>query len=150
MGLNFLDGTSAVAYINSVNSTLGLTSTGDISFNTGLNNTIIGLPFVFSFAASDENTPITTTGLKVSVRAPQDFQLSKIKISLNIQPGASFTVEIKKNGVQCALIPTGNNFFATASNATALVEDDLIQLEITNVGSSTGTGLKCYLVGKTV
>lgn len=40
MGLQFMDGSTGVALINSVNNNLGLTATGDIEFSTGLSNKV--------------------------------------------------------------------------------------------------------------
>ena len=40
MGLQFMDGVTGVALINSVNNNLGLTATGDIEFSTGLTNKV--------------------------------------------------------------------------------------------------------------
>lgn len=148
MGIIYMDGATSKARINTVNNDLGITST---SGNIELSATkIIGLPYILSFACSDETTAITTTGLKISLRAPQDFQLSKIKISLNTQAGFGFIVALNKNNVQVGPVAVGNNFFITITNTTIFLEDDLITLNVSNVGSSTGTGLKCYLIGKTI
>jgi hypothetical protein len=149
MGVVFLDGATSTARINTVNNDLGITSVGNVNISTGLTSTVTGLPLVNSFACSDETTPINTTGIKTSIRIAQDIQLSKIKISLNVQSGG-LGIILRKNGIQFAAIPMGTNFFVNATNSTVLVEDDLVTVEVNFIATSTGTGLKCYLIGTTL
>lgn len=110
-------------------------------------------------AASDETTLLTTGTDKVTFRMPYAFTLTKVKASLNTVPGGgggTFTVDVNKNGVtifsteitidvaettsETALIP---NVLAT----TDFANDDIITVDIDNIGGGTGTGLKVTLIG---
>ncbi len=115
-----------------------------------LAGTIKGMPYDFSFACTDEVNTITSTGQKISIRAPRTFQTSKIKVSVNSAGGAGFAVDIKKNGTLVQSISIGSLLIVNTNNTTTYNEDDIITCEVSNVGSSTATGLKVYLNGKTV
>ena len=110
---------------------------------------VLGLPFDLVFAATDEVNTITTTGQKIQLRVPQDFTTSKIKLSVNSAGGAGFSVIIKKNAVIVATIALNNLLVINTTSIQTYSEDDIISLEIGNIGSGTATGLKCYLIGKT-
>jgi len=115
-----------------------------------LNGTIKGMPYDFSFACTDEVNTITATGQKISIRAPRAFQTSKIKVSVNSAGGAGFAVDIKKNGVLVQSITINSLLIVNTNNTTTYNEDDIITCEVVNIGTSTATGLKVYLIGKTL
>ena len=149
MGINFNSGVSSVGYINSVGDNIGITATGDINLSTGLLNTVTGVPYVLSFACSDESTPIAISGIKASLISPINFDLKEVRTSLSFLPGASFAFEIRKNGVPFISLSTGDVLKTTTADTTSFLAGDDIQFLITNLGDSTGTALKCYLIGKT-
>jgi hypothetical protein len=150
MGIVFMDGVTSVGYVNSVNNDVGITATGNVNISTGLASTVTGLPLVNSFACSDETTPITTTGVKTTIRVAQSIQLYKIKVSLNVATSAGMGILFRKNGIQFAIVPMGTNSVVNATNSTVLVEDDVVTVEVSSIsGSGTGTGLKVYLIGRT-
>ena len=149
MGINFNSGVSSVGYINSVGDNIGITATGNINLSTGLLNTVTGVPYVLSFACSDEGTPIAISGIKASLISPINFDLKEVRTSLSFLPGASFAFEIRKNGVPFISLSTGDVLKTTTVDTTSFLAGDDIQFLITNLGDSTGTALKCYLIGKT-
>lgn len=110
-----------------------------------------------TIACSDETTALTT-GVKVTTRVAFEFNLSSVRASLTTAQisGSLLTVDIKKNGtsVLSTLITIDNG---EKSSFTALTQpvittgvmgiDDEIQVEITQVGDGTATGLKVHLIG---
>ena len=150
MGINFNSGAVASATINTFNDNLGLTATGNISLNTGTNFTVIGMPYDFSFACSNEISTITTTGEKMRVRAPRDFTLTNIKCSVNTaNTNTGFFIDVKLNGTLIQTIPQAVSLITNTANTTAISEDDIITVEVGNVGNGDAVGLKIYLNGKT-
>lgn len=132
------------------------TSISDIGSNTlkykdlYLSGNIIGMPYDFIFAATDEVNTITTTGQKMSVRVSRSFQTSKIKVSVNSAGGAGFAVNIKNGGVLVQSIAQGTSLITNTVNTQSYTEDNIITCEVSNVGAGTATGLKVYLIGKTI
>ena len=118
--------------------------------NLYLTGNIIGMPYDFIFAATDEVNTITTTGQKMSVRVSRSFQTSKIKVSVNSAGGAGFVVDIKNNGVLVQSIAQGTSLITNTVNTQSYTEDNTITCEVSNVGAGTATGLKVYLIGKTI
>lgn len=118
--------------------------------NLYLTGNIIGMPYDFIFAATDEVNTITTTGQKMSVRVSRSFQTSKIKVSVNSAGGAGFVVDIKNNGVLVQSITQGTSLLTNTVNTQSYTEDNIITCEVSNVGAGTATGLKVYLIGKTI
>ena len=104
-----------------------------------------GSPYELIFAVTDQVSLITTTGQKFQIRAPRAFTLSKIKLSLNSTAGPSFIVTILKNGGTVATI-TASALVQDASNTTAFLEDDIISVDISNIGAGTASGLIVYLL----
>ncbi len=148
MGINFLSGALVPSYINSFNNDLNLYTTGNLGLN--VSGTVTGMPYDVSFACSNEITTITTTGEKMRIRCPRTFRTTKIKVSVNSANGSSgFTVDIKKNGTSIQSVNQGINLVSNTSNVTDILEDDIITVEVSNVGNSDAIGLKVYLIGKT-
>ena len=114
-----------------------------------LGGTILGMPYDFSFSCSNEISTITSTGQKMSVRCPRNFQSTNLKISVNSAGGAGFAVVIKKNGVIVATIAQGTFLITNTADTTVYSADDIITVEVSNTGSGTATGLKVYINGKT-
>ena len=108
-------------------------------------------PYDFSFACTDEVNTITSTGQKMYIRAPRDFNVQKFKVSLNAVAGPGFALNIKNNGSNMINTVILGTTITTISPATAVsvLENDEITVEVTNIGSGTGVGLKVYLIGKT-
>ena len=116
-----------------------------------LGGEIIGMPYDVMFAATDEVNAITTTGQKMEIRCPRSFQTSKIKVSVNVaNTNTGFQIQIKKNGVLVQTIAQSVFLITNTNNTTTYNEDDIISVEVSNVGNSNSTGLKVYLIGKTV
>ena len=97
------------------------------------------------FAVTNQISNIISTGVKFQIRAPRNFNISKIKLSLNTTAGASFSVGIRKNGTLIATILINSLVLDTAITDSFL-EDDIIAVDILNVGTSTASGLICYLL----
>ena len=108
-------------------------------------------PYDFSFACTDEVNTITSTGQKMYIRSPRDFNVQKFKVSLNAVAGPGFALNIKNNGTNMINTVILGTTITTISPATAVpvLENDEITVEVTNIGSGTGVGLKVYLIGKT-
>ncbi len=150
MGINFNSGALASATINTFNDNLGLTATQNIGLNTGSGFTVTGVPYDFSFACSNEISTITTTGQKMSVRAPRDFTLTNIKCSVNnANTNTGFFIDVKVNGTLIQTIPQAISLVTNTANTTVISEDDIITVEVGNIGNGDATGLKIYLNGKT-
>lgn len=115
-----------------------------------LSGGIIGMPYDVIFAATDEVNTITATGQKMSLRVPRSFQTSKIKVSVNSVGGAGFVVDIKQNGSLVQSIAQGSFLVSNTNNTTTYSEDNIITCEVSNIGAGTATGLKVYLIGKTI
>lgn len=112
---------------------------------------------VLPIACSDEGS-ILTTGTKVTFRMPYAMTLSSVKGSLTTaQTGGNvFTVDVTKNGTSIfstkLTIDNNEKTSATAATAavlsdTSLADDDEIAIVIDQIGNSTATGLKVYLIG---
>jgi hypothetical protein len=104
-------------------------------------------PYDLVIVGSDETTSIASTGEVVSIRAPREFSLTKIKVSVTTSGGSGFSVLVKNNGTTLQTIAQGTNLITNTSDTTTFTEDDIITIVIGNVGTSTATGLKVYLIG---
>ena len=146
----------------------GLTTSGQSSFNFIINSQfnlggqanfdgevnidgpIIGAPFNLIFAATDEVSTITTTGQKMILRVLQIFLL---QVRLNFLPILLVVVVlmlvIKKNGTAVATIDQDSLLVSNTASVETYVEVDIVSLEMSNIGSGSAIGLKCYLIGKT-
>lgn len=108
-------------------------------------------------ACGDEAT-VHTTGTKVTFRAPRAFTLSSVKASLTgaQAAGSIFTVDVKKNGVSIfsTLLTIDNTELTSATAATpavlsttSIADDDVITIDITQIGTALAAGLKVYFKG---
>jgi len=109
-----------------------------------------GTPYDLSFACTDEVNTITSTGQKMYIRAPRDFNVQRFKVSLNTAGGAGFALNIKNNGTNMINTVILGTTITTITPGTpvSVLENDEITVEVSNIGSGTGTGLKVYLIGK--
>ena len=97
------------------------------------------------FAVTNQISNIISTGVKFQIRAPKDFTITKIKLSLNTTAGALFSVGIRKNGTLIATILINSLVLDTAITDSFL-EDDIISVDILNIGTGNASGLICYLL----
>ena len=141
---------STIQIVNTGNGVCDLGSATHKFKDLHLSGGIIGMPYDVIFAATDEVNTITATGQKMSIRCPRSFQTSKIKVSVNSSGGSGFAVDIKKNGTLVQSISQGTFLITNTNNTTSYNEDDIITCEVSNVGGGTATGLKVYLIGKTI
>lgn len=110
-------------------------------------------------AESDETTLLTTGTSVLSFRMPYALTLTKVKASLNTAPGAGvgiFTVDVKKNGTTIFSTKiTIDNAETTSETAaipsvlstTAFANDDIMTIDINDIGGGAGTGLKVTFIG---
>jgi hypothetical protein len=109
-------------------------------------------------AASDESTALTTGTAKVKFRMPYALTLTGIRASLTTAQatGSIFTVDVKMGGLSIlsTLITIDNTEKTSTTAATppvistsALTDDAEMQVDITQVGDGTATGLKVALIG---
>ena len=146
--------TLSVAILSAITDSANINSIetfGNVSaHNFIVNNTIINMPFDLIFAATDEVNTITTTGQKMALRCPRNFQTEKIKVSVNSGGGAGFAIAIRNSGIVIRTITQDNLLISTTNNVATYSEDALITVDVTNIGSGTATGLKIYMIGKTL
>jgi hypothetical protein len=104
-----------------------------------------GSPYELIFAVTDQVSNITTTGQKFQIRAPKDFSISKFKLSLNSTAGVNFSVTIFKNGttVSSVFLPS---LVQDTTITESFLENDIISVNISNVGSGLASGLIVYLL----
>lgn len=109
-------------------------------------------------ACSDETTALTTGTAKVSFRMPYALTLTSVRANLVTAQtsGSIFTVNVKKNGTTVfSTKPTIDNTETSTQTAatpsilstTALADDDLITVDIDQIGGGTAKGLKIALIG---
>lgn len=107
---------------------------------------------------TNETTAITTGTNKIRFRMPYAFALTSLKGSLSIaQPGGSiFTFDVTKAGTTIfSTKPTIDNTELTTVTAatpsvlstTTFADDDLMAVNVTQVGTSGATGLKVTMIG---
>jgi hypothetical protein len=104
-----------------------------------------GSPYELIFAATDQISNITTTGQKFQIRAPRDFTISKFKLSLNSTAGVNFSVTLFKNGVSFSSVFLPS-LVQDTTIAESFLENDIISVNISNVGLGTASGLIVYLL----
>jgi hypothetical protein len=120
-------------------------------------------PGFLRWAASDETTPVSLANAKVTDRMPYAYTATGIRASLNTAQvgGALFTVDFKWwNGSAfvstLSTLITFDNGEATSVSAaaqpvlskTSFADDDLVRVDVTQVGDGTATGLKVTLLGQ--
>lgn len=133
-------------------------ASGTLAFLTDITSALATQAEDLSYAATDELTPITAVigTPKVTINAPFNFTLVDLFIGLTTpqSAGATFTVDIKKNGVSIfGTLITIDNTEQTSLTAlvpyvlttTAFVKGDIITTEVTQVGAGDATGLKVYM-----
>jgi hypothetical protein len=128
--------------------------TNDTAYFTNLNvnGDSVGMPYDLSFAISDETTAITSGTSKITIYAPRNFAITKVKASLSTSGSTTTTVDLNVGGSSILSAPlslTANTFVnSTTSISTPLVtEDDRITVDIDAAGTGA-LGLKLYLIGK--
>jgi len=110
-------------------------------------------------AASDLTTAITAGATKESFRMPYAFTATSVKACLATaqSSGSIFTVNVKKNGatIFSTKITIDNTETSTATAATppvlsttAFADDDLITVDVDQIGDGTAKGLKVTLIGR--
>jgi hypothetical protein len=125
---------------------------------TGWSGLSGSLTQVWAFAASDEVTPLTASTGKITFRAPTAFVLVAVKASLVTAQtsGSLLTVDVKLNGTSIfSTLLTFDNTETTTETAatpavlstTAISDDDIIRVDVTQVGSGDAAGLKVYMKG---
>ena len=106
-----------------------------------------------NFAVSDEFSQLTTGETKVTLYAPRDFEIEKVKVSLTSSGSTTTTVDVKVNGtsILSSALSLGNGDFISTQTGIneELDEDDRITVDITAAGTGA-KGLKVYLIGKTI
>lgn len=134
---------------------LALTPGTDVSALIGANSMLESI----QFAASDENTALTSGVAKVTIRMPYAFTLSTARASLSTAQtsGLIFTVDINQNGssIISTKLTIDNTEKTSATAATppvisnsALTDDSEITIDVDQVGDGTAKGLKIALIGK--
>lgn len=115
-------------------------------------------PEAIIIACSDETTALTTGTSKVTFRLPYNMTLQGIKASLTTAQtsGSLFTVDVNSGGVSLlttrVTIDNTETTSTTAATApvlltTALYADNVITVDIDQLGDGTAKGLKVYLTG---
>jgi hypothetical protein len=114
-------------------------------------------PAYVGIACSDESTAISSTGTVATFRMPSAMTVSSVRASLTSAcTTGTFTVNVKEGGTTIfsttLTIDAGETTSTTAATAavlsdTALADDAEITIVVDNVGDSTATGLKVYLIG---
>ena len=108
----------------------------------------------------EETTASTAGTAKLTRRAPFAFTITDVRASLSTAQtsGATFTVNVKKNGTTIfstkITIDNTERTSTTASalpvlSTTALASDDELTVDVDTVGDGTAKGLKVYLIGTT-
>jgi hypothetical protein len=125
-------------------------TTTEITFTS---DKLIGLPYDTSFAVSDEETQITSGTSKITLFASRDFEINKVKVSLTTTGSTTTTVDVNINGSSILTSPldltSGNELASETGLTVAVDEDDKITVDI-DVAGTGATGLKVYLIGKTL
>jgi hypothetical protein len=121
-----------------------------------------GTPGYLRWACGDETTPIALGNAKITDRMPYAFTATGIRASLNTPQasGSLFTVDFKWwNGsafvtALSTLITIDNVEMTSVSAATqpvlsktSFADDDLIRIDVTQIGDGTACGLKVTLLG---
>ena len=104
-----------------------------------------GNPYELIFAVTDRVSNITTTGQKFQIRAPRAFTISKFKLSLNSTAGVNFSVTLFKNGVSFSSVFL-SSLVQDTTITESFLENDIISVNISNIGDGTASGLIVYLL----
>jgi hypothetical protein len=98
------------------------------------------------FAVTNQVSNIISTGQKFQMRAPRDFTISKFKLSLNTTAGVNFSVTIRKNGATVSSVFLNALVQTTTIVPETFLEDDIISVDVSNIGDGLASGLICYLL----
>jgi hypothetical protein len=120
--------------------------------------TSAAVPESIIIACSDESTALTTGTAKVTFRLPYNMTLQGIRASLTTAQtaGSLFTVDGNVGGVSLlttrVTLDNTETTSVTAATApvlltTALYSDNVITVDIDQLGDGTAKGLKVYLMG---
>jgi len=104
-----------------------------------------GSAYELIFAITNQISNIISIGTKFQIRAPRDFTISKIKLSLNTTAGPNFSVTILKNGSTVSSVFL-NSLVQDTTITASFLENDIISVDVSNVGTGTASGLICYLL----
>jgi hypothetical protein len=120
--------------------------------DTAYFSNVVGAPYDLSMAISDETTAISSGAGKLTLYAPRNFSIEKVKISLSTSGSTTTTVDVNVNGSTILSSPislTSGNFINTTTSISSadVDEDDRITIDIDAAGTDAA-GLKCYLIGK--
>lgn len=117
----------------------------------------VGAPLEIGVACSDESTAITATGTKTTFRMPAAMTVTAVRASLTgATTTGTVTVDINEGGT--TILSTKLTIDATEKTSTtaaaaavisdaALADDAEITIDVDDVGDSTATGLKVWLIG---
>ena len=111
---------------------------------------------IFSFAASDEETALTTGDAKISLRMPFSMTLASVRASLRTASSSgAVTVSIRVNGSDifstALTIDEGEKTSVTAAtpaalSTTAIADDAEVLVDIDGAGTGA-VGLKIHMIG---
>ena len=143
-GINLTGATAGISLgANGINTTKTTFNNQELVTRKYVDDLITGYELIF--AVTDQVSNITTVGQKFQIRAPRNFTISKYKISLNSTAGSSFLVELLKNNVTfSSATPTA--LVQDVIISETFTEDDIISVEISNIGLGTASGLIVYLI----
>lgn len=108
-------------------------------------------PMDISFAISDETTAITSGTSKITLYAPYDFEITKVKASLTTSGSSTSTFDVNVGGssvLTSALDLTSGTFVnsTTGITSSSVTEDDKITVDIDAAGTDAA-GAKIYIIG---
>jgi hypothetical protein len=128
---------------NGINTTKTTFNNQELVTRQYVDNLITGYELIF--AVTDQVSNITTTGQKFQIRAPKNFTISKFKLSLNSTAGVNFSVTLFKNGVSFSSVFLPS-LFQDTNITESFLENDIISVNISNIGAGTASGLIVYLL----
>lgn len=116
-----------------------------------VNLRLTGSPMDLSFAISDETTAITTGTSKITIYAPYDFEITKIKASVSVSGStdSEFDVNVNNSSVLSSVLTLSSGDYVTGTTSlstTSVVEDDKITVDIDTAGTDAA-GAKIYILG---
>jgi hypothetical protein len=122
--------------------------------DTAYFSNVVGAPYDFAFAASDETTALTTGTTKVAFYSPRNFIVNKVKVSLTTSGSTTTTVDVNVGGTSILTAPISLSSGVFVNSTTSLVtsaitEDNRITVDIDAAGTNAA-GLKVYLIGKNI
>lgn len=116
-----------------------------------------GWPAELGVACTNETTAVTTTGTKATFRMPYAMTVTDVRASLSSAcTTGTFTVDINDGGT--TILSTKLTIDATEKTSetaaaaavisdSALADDAEITIDVDDVGDSTATGLKVWIIG---